>query len=65
MKNWIKEIKDSGKLIILSDNSKWFISSFDAFDTKFWMKLDNVSVKGSKMVSHSQRDKTVDVRQIR
>lgn len=61
MKDWIKDIQDSGKLITLSTGSKYKVSSYDSFDTRMWMKMDNVSVNGNKMTNHSQRDKTVEV----
>ena len=34
MKASVKEIQDSGKLIVLDDGSKWSVSSFDAFNTR-------------------------------
>lgn len=64
MKDWIKNIEDSGKLIILGSGLKYKVSLYDALDTRFWMKMDNVSVSGSKMTNHNQRDKTVDVTSI-
>jgi hypothetical protein len=51
MKDWIKEIQDSGKLIILNGGSKYSVSSYDSIDTRFWMKMDNVSVSDSKMTN--------------
>jgi len=64
MKQYIKEIKDSGKIIILDDSSKWEVSMFDRMDTRFWMRLDNVTVTRDKMTNHSQREKTVTVKRI-
>jgi hypothetical protein len=61
MKDWIKDIQDNGKLIILSNGSKYKVSSYDTYDTKYWMKLDNVSVSENKMTNHNQRDKTINV----
>ena len=62
MKDWIKEIQDSGKIIILSSGAKYSVPSYDSLDTRFWMKLDNVSLNGNKMTNHSQKDKTIDVK---
>lgn len=61
MKDWIKDIQDDGKLIVLGSGLKYKVSSFDAFDTKFWMKMDSVSVSGGRITNHSQRDKTIPV----
>ena len=49
MSNYIRKIEDSGKLIILEDSSKWEVSSYDAFTTRMWMVMDNVSVSLNKM----------------
>lgn len=62
MRQNIKEIKESGKIVVLSDSSEWEVDMFDRMDTRFWMRLDNVSVSGDKMTNHSQRDKTVSVK---
>ncbi|BDD85943.1 hypothetical protein [Desulfofustis limnaeus] len=61
MKSWIKEIQDNGRILLLGDGTKYKVSSYDAYDTKFWMKMDNVSVIGSKLTNHIQRDKTIEV----
>lgn len=65
MQDWIRDIQDSGKIIILSTGTKYQVSSFDAFHSRFWMKLDKISVTGSKMTNHSQREQAVAVTQIR
>jgi len=65
MSIWIKEIKDSGKIIILDDSTKWEVDMFDRIDTRMWMRMDSVTIKGNKMINHSQRDKTISVKQIR
>lgn len=62
MRQNIKEIKESGKVIVLSDSSEWEVDMFDRMDTRFWMCLDSVTVSGDKMTNHSQRDKTVSVK---
>ena len=65
MSVWIKEIKDSGKIIILDDSTKWEVDMFDRIDTRLWMKMDSVTVTGNKMTNHGQRDKTISVKRIR
>lgn len=62
MSKCIKEINERGRTIILDDNTTWTVSSFESFDTRSWMGLDNVTVKDGKMTNHNQRDKTVYVR---
>jgi hypothetical protein len=64
MSIWIKEIKDSGKIIILDDSTKWEVSMFDRIDARMWMRMDSVTVKGNKMTNHSQRDKTISVKRL-
>lgn len=61
MSNYIRKIEDSGKLIILDDSSKWEVSSFDAFNTRMWMVMDNVSVSINKMTNLSRNNETVSV----
>ena len=66
MKDWIKEIKESGKIIILDDSTKWEVASYDRYDTRMWMRMDNVTVSGNKMTKHGGlREETVSVKQIR
>ena len=64
MKNWIKEIENSGKIIVLDDSSRWEVGMFDRIDTRLWMRLDNVTAAGNEMTNHSQRDKTITVKRL-
>ena len=57
----IREIQDSGKLLILSDGSKWEISSFDSFHTRMWMRMDTIEVQLGKLTNET-RKQTVDAR---
>ncbi len=59
MKQPIKEIKDSGTLIILEDGSKWEINSFDSFHTKMWMKSDLVEVYFGNLKNVSRNNVSV------
>jgi hypothetical protein len=61
MSNYIRKIEDSGKLIILDDSSKWEVNSYDAFTTRMWMIMDNVSVSLNKMTNLSRKNETVSV----
>ena len=65
MSIWIKEIKDSGKIILLDDSTKWEVDMFDRIDARMWMRMDSVTIKGNKMINHGQRDKAISVKQIR
>jgi hypothetical protein len=50
-KHTVKSVKDSGKIIVMSDNSKWEVYSLDKFTSKAWGFADRVTVKsdiGSK-----------------
>lgn len=64
MKQFIQEVRNGGKLIILSDGTKYKVSDFDAFYTALWMVLDKVSVEHFRMTNHDRRDKPVDVQQV-
>jgi hypothetical protein len=64
MKNWIKEIIDSGRVIILDDSSKWEVDTLDRIEARFWMRLDNVTIAGNKMIKHGHRDKTITVKKL-
>lgn len=61
MSKYIREIEDSGKLIILNDSSKWEVGSYDSFTTRMWMIMDNVSVSLNKMTNLSRNNETVSV----
>jgi hypothetical protein len=50
-KHTIKSVKDSGKIIVMEDNSKWEVYSLDKFTSKIWGFADRVTIKpdiGSK-----------------
>ena len=64
MKASVKEIQDSGKLIVLDDASKWSVSSFDAFNTRMWMRFDNIEINFNKLTNLSRGSQTVDARRI-
>ena len=64
MSIWIKEIKESGKIIILDDSTTWEVDMFDRIDTRLWSRMDKVTAAGSKITNHSQRDKTITARKI-
>lgn len=65
MSIWIKEIKESGKIIDLDNSTSWEVDVLDRIDTRLWMRMDTVSVNGNKMTNHSQRDKTVTVKRLK
>ena len=58
MKASVKEIQDSGKSIVLDDGSKWSISSFDAFNTRMWMRFDNIEINFNKLTNLREPLKT-------
>lgn len=64
MSIWIKEIIDSGKIILLDDSTKWEVDMFSRMDSRYWSRMDSVSVKGNKMINHSQRDKEITVKRV-
>ena len=62
MSHLIREIQDSGKLVILDDGSKWEIGIFDSMETRMWMRMDRIDVSLGKLTNLSQRNKSVDAR---
>ncbi len=64
MSIWIKEVIDSGKILILDNYTKWEVDMFNRMDTRYWRRMDTVSVDGNKITNHSQRDKTITARKI-
>jgi hypothetical protein len=64
MSIWIKEIIDPGKIILLDDSTKWEVDMFSRIDARYWSRMDSVSIKGNKMINHSQRDKEITVKRI-
>lgn len=46
-KHTIKSVKDSGKIIVMEDNSKWEVYSLDKFTSKIWGFADRVTIKPS------------------
>ena len=59
MNTYIQDIQNDGELIILSDSSKWSISSFDAFYTRMWMRMDKVAAANGELVNISRRNEKV------
>jgi len=61
MRRSIREILESGQLIVLDDGSKWKVSSFDAFHTKLWMRMDQVEESFGKLTNVSRGGQSVSV----
>ncbi len=59
MNTYITDIQNNGELIILSDFSKWKVSSFDAFNTRMWMRMDNVVAENNALINTSRRNEKV------
>lgn len=64
MNQRIREVKDGGKLIVLSDGSKWQVSSFDAFHTMMWMPFDEIEVGVAHLINVSRRSQRVSAQRI-
>ena len=64
MKASVKEIQDSGKVIVLDDGSTWSVSSIDAFNTRMWMRFDSIEINFNKLTNLSRRNQTVDARRV-
>ena len=64
MKASVKEIQDSGKVIVLDDGSTWSVSSFDAFNTRMWMRFDSIEINFNKLTNLSRGNPTVDARRV-
>lgn len=58
---WISEVQESGKLIILSDGSKWGVDTMDSIHTALWLAMDKVEVSTGKLTNLSRSNKTVKV----
>jgi len=59
MNNYIKEIQDSGKLIVLDDGSKWAVGSYDSFTTRIWLRMDKITVANNELINTSRRNEKV------
>ena len=64
MKASVKEIQDSGKVIVLDDGSTWSVSSFDAFNTRMWMRFDSIEINFNKLTNLNRGNQTVDARRV-
>ena len=64
MKASVKEIQDSGKVIVLDDGSTWSVSSFDAFNPRMWMRFDSIEINFNKLTNLSRGNQTVDARRV-
>ncbi len=51
MRRSIREILESGKLIVLDDGSKWEVSPYDAYHTKLWMRSDQIDESFGKLTN--------------
>jgi len=57
----INEVQDGGKLIVLSDGSKWAVDIVDSIHSALWIPMDKVEVSSSKLTNLSRSNKAVRV----
>jgi hypothetical protein len=62
MRRSIREIQDSGKLIVLDDGSKWEVTSYDAYHTKLWMRSDQIDESFGKLTNLTRGMQSVRAR---
>jgi hypothetical protein len=53
----VRRIEDSGKLVTLSDDSKWLINSLGAMKARFWSMGDSVEVGNGTLTNERSSDK--------
>lgn len=56
----IREVKEQGRIVILTDGSKWEVSSFDAFHTRLWMVMDEIKVELGSLTNLSRQNRKVN-----
>jgi hypothetical protein len=58
----IRDIQDSGKLLVLDDGSKWEVDSCDALNTRMCMRIDKVEVVPGKVINLSRNNQSISAR---
>ena len=57
----INQVQDGGKLIVLSDGSKWTVDIVDSIHSALWIAMDKVEVSSNKLINLSRSNKAVRV----
>lgn len=55
IKWWVTRVESSGKIVILSDGSRWEIYSLDRIHTMLWLPVDDVTVSLARSPMGSYR----------
>jgi len=53
----VRRIEESGKLVTLSDNSKWLVETVGAMKSRFWSVGDSVEVGSGQLSNERSGDK--------
>jgi hypothetical protein len=53
----VQRIENSGKLVTLSDNSKWLVDSVGAMKARFWSVGDSIEVGTTTLTNERSSDK--------
>ncbi|MEP7043913.1 MAG: hypothetical protein ABI843_12685 [Dokdonella sp.] len=57
MLSTVRRIEESGKIITLSDNSKWLVDSVGAMKARFWSAGDSVEVGSDTLTNERSNDR--------
>ena len=52
MNQTIKKVQDNGKLVELSDSSKWEVNSMHQTTSSFWMAGNRIAIVNSEDILH-------------
>lgn len=55
MKWWITRVENGGRIVVLSDGSRWGIQPLDVIHTMLWLPVDDVTVTAARVPSGSYR----------
>jgi len=64
MKQFISEVQDFGKILVLGSGSKYRVGIVDSVKTMLWLPAQQVSVSGFIMVNHGRQGESVQVEPI-
>jgi hypothetical protein len=53
----VRRIEESGKLVTLSDNSKWLVETVGAMKARFWAVGDSIEVGTRELSNERSGDK--------
>lgn len=63
-KHSIRAKSDDGSILTLDDGSVWEVDSYDRYDSRLWMRMDNVILLDDSIINTDENNEKVGVKRI-